>query len=85
MKSSLLDAAKQASQADRRGALCRTCRWLDSLPDDERSEVEAAFAAPLEDVKHTVLFDLIMERWPDCGMTRDSMVNHRRGRCRGAR
>ena len=82
---SLLDDAIEASRVDSRGPRCATCVWLADLPDRDREDVEAALAAPISQVKHTVLFDLIDQRWPDSGLSRDSMVNHRRGRCRGTR
>ena len=82
---SWLDELEDASQNDLRGPRCKTCLWLDGLDANERAEVEEAMARPLGRVKHTVLYDFVVERWPDCGLTRDSLVNHRRGRCRGAR
>ena len=80
-----VDEVEAASQTDTRGPRCQTCVWLDGLSDDERDDVNDALARPIERVKHTVLYEKIMDRWPDCGLSSDSMVNHRRGKCRGTR
>lgn len=58
--------------------------WLLTLPDDDQADVNEAMAAPWEGpgrVRHTVLLDLLNERY-GTEFTINQIQHHRRRKCR---
>jgi hypothetical protein len=66
----------QAAQTTRRGAVCATCLWVDSLPESDQKQWAEALARPATEFTSASLHAVAKRHGADFGA--NSIERHRR-------